>query len=154
MSFFTPSHIIARVFARAPKTTRGKIARRGVAAVEFAIVAPLFLLILFGIIEFGRMMMVQQVLTNASRVGARRAVIEGTDTTEVESLVTNYLTNGSVSGANVNVSPTNLSNLGLGDNVTVTISVPFDTVSWTPTTMFLGGATLKASTMMEAERAQ
>ena len=43
--------------------------RRGVATVEFAIVAPLFFLLVLGCIEFGRALMVQQMLTNASRVG-------------------------------------------------------------------------------------
>ncbi len=41
--------------------------RRGAAAVEFAIVAPVFFLLVFGMIEYGRMVMVQQVITNASR---------------------------------------------------------------------------------------
>ena len=49
--------------------------KRGAAVVEFAIVAPLFILLVFGMIEFGRMVMVQQVLTNASREGARLAVL-------------------------------------------------------------------------------
>ena len=42
--------------------------RRGVAAVEFALVAPLFFMFVFGIIEFGWMVMVQQVITNARGV--------------------------------------------------------------------------------------
>ena len=53
-----------------PRTRDLRTKSRGVAAVEFALVAPLFLLFLFGMIEFGRMVMVQQVLTNASREGA------------------------------------------------------------------------------------
>ncbi len=44
---------------------------------EFAVVAPLFLVFVFGMIEYGRMVMVQQVITNASREGARRAVLDG-----------------------------------------------------------------------------
>ena len=44
--------------------------RRGAAATEFAIVAPVFFLMVIGFIEFGRALMVQQVLVNASRVGA------------------------------------------------------------------------------------
>ena len=41
-----------------------RVSRRGVAAVEFALVAPVFFLVVLGIIEFGRMAMVQQVLAN------------------------------------------------------------------------------------------
>ena len=40
-------------------------------------VAPVLFLIVFGMIEFGRMVMVQQVITNASREGARVAVLDG-----------------------------------------------------------------------------
>ena len=52
----------------------------GVAAVEFAIVAPIFFMLVIGIIEVGRAIMVQQVLINASRVGARRAVMLSSST--------------------------------------------------------------------------
>lgn len=125
--------------------------RRGVAAVEFAIVAPFLILLVFGIIECGRAIMVQQVLTNASREGARRAILEATTTSEVTTIVSDYLTNGSIAGATVTVSPTPLSSAGFGDPVTVTVSVPYDQVSWIPP-WFMGGRTLSASTQMHADR--
>ncbi|MGE0760723.1 MAG: TadE/TadG family type IV pilus assembly protein, partial [Pirellulaceae bacterium] len=58
---------------------------------EFAVVAPVFLLLIFGMIEYGRMVMVQQMLTNASREGARRAVLEGSSETDVRDVVIDYL---------------------------------------------------------------
>src|SRR5687768_2436293 len=61
--------------------------RRATAAVEFAIVAPVFLLLVFGMIEYGRMVMVQQIITNASREGARTAVLDGATTAGVQSAV-------------------------------------------------------------------
>lgn len=127
--------------------------RRGVAAVEFAIVSPFLILLVFGIIECGRAIMVQQVLTNASREGARLAVLEATTTSEVTTIVSDYLTNGSIAGATVTVSPTPLSSAGFGDPVTVTVSVPYDQVSWIPP-WFMGGRTLSASTQMHADRLQ
>lgn len=127
--------------------------RRGVAAVEFAIVSPFLILLVFGIIECGRAIMVQQVLTNASREGARRAILEATTTSEVTTIVSDYLTNGSIAGATVTVSPTPLSSAGFGDPVTVTVSVPYDQVSWIPS-WFMGGRTLSASTQMHADRLQ
>ena len=48
---------------------------KGAAAVEFAVVAGLFLMIVFGIIEFGILMFDQHVLTNASREGARAGIV-------------------------------------------------------------------------------
>jgi hypothetical protein len=47
--------------------------RKGVAAVEFALILPLLLVILFGIIEFGAILYNQSVITNASRDAARYA---------------------------------------------------------------------------------
>jgi Flp pilus assembly protein TadG len=47
----------------------------GVVAVEFVILFPLFMLILAGIVEFGHLFYVRHTLTNASREGARAAVI-------------------------------------------------------------------------------
>ena len=43
-----------------------------------------------GFIEFGRALMVQQVLINASRVGARQAITTGATQTEVTSAVEDY----------------------------------------------------------------
>ncbi|MBX7445209.1 MULTISPECIES: TadE/TadG family type IV pilus assembly protein [unclassified Arthrobacter] len=48
---------------------------KGAVAVEMAIVLPLLLLILLGIIEFGRAYNVQVSLTQAAREGARYAAI-------------------------------------------------------------------------------
>lgn len=125
--------------------------RRGVAAVEFAVVAPLFFLLILGMIEFGRMIMVQQVITNGSREGARLAVLDGATTSEVTSAVENYLRNSAVNGATVTVAPDPPSSAGYGEPVTVTVSVPFNQVSWLPSPMFLGGNTLVASTVMRRE---
>ncbi len=54
------------------KTTKHE---KGAAAVEFALILPLLLFILFGTIEFGLVMFNKQVLTNASREGARFGIV-------------------------------------------------------------------------------
>jgi Flp pilus assembly protein TadG len=125
--------------------------RRAAAAVEFAIVAPLFFLLVFGLIEYGRMVMVQQIITNASREGARTAVLDGATTSGVQTAVNNYLTSGSVSGATVTVDPNPPTSAQYGDPVTVTVSVPFSQVSWLPSPMYLGGKTLTSTTVMRRE---
>lgn len=53
------------------KHGRGKSTDRGVAAVEFALVLPLLLLLIFSLIDFGRIFFVQVSITSASREGAR-----------------------------------------------------------------------------------
>jgi Flp pilus assembly protein TadG len=128
--------------------------RRGAAVVEFAVVAPVFITLVFGMIEYGRMVMVQQMLTNASREGARVGVLDGATTAEVTSAVTTYLTNATVSGSTVTVTPNPPSSAGYGAPVTVTVSIPFSQVSWLPTPMFLSGKTLTATSVMRRETVQ
>lgn len=128
--------------------------RRAAAAVEFALVAPVFFLLVFGMIEYGRMVMVQQVLTNASREGARAAVLDGATVATVQNTVTSYLTAGSITGATITVAPNPLSGAEFGDPVTVTASISFNQVSWLPSPMYLGGKTMTASTVMRREAVQ
>jgi len=128
--------------------------RLGVAAVEFAVVAPLFFLLLLGMVEIGRMVMVQQVITNASREGARIGVLDGSTTTDVMNAVEGYLASGGVRNATVTITPDPPSQAGYDEPVTVTVRVPFSQVSWLPTPMFLGGVELSAVTTMRRETVQ
>ncbi|HOP76939.1 MAG TPA: pilus assembly protein [Thermogutta sp.] len=128
--------------------------RAGVAVVEFALVAPLFFLLVLGMIEFGRMVMVQQVLVNASREGARAGIVQGATNTDVLAVVQSYLEGGGIHGATVNVSPDPIDLAGYGDPVTVAVSVPFRQVSWLPTPIFLGDTELRATTTMRREAIQ
>ena len=121
---------------------------------EFAIVAPLFFLLIFGMIEFGRMVMVQQIITNGSREGARIAVLDGTSTAEIVTAVEAYLQNASIAGADVTIIPDPPNSAGYGDPVSVTVSIPFNQVSWLPSPMFLGGNTMTATTVMRRETIQ
>lgn len=58
-----------------PKQNASGNKQRGVAAVEFALIAVLFFSILFGIIEFGRVLFTWNAAVEATRYGARTAVV-------------------------------------------------------------------------------
>ncbi len=75
------------IFAR-----KGFSERRGVAAVEMALVAPLFMLLVLGIIEFGRYLMVGQLVVNAAREGTRMAISGYFTEEEVRTDVENFVT--------------------------------------------------------------
>lgn len=133
-----------------PTCRRQRTARRGVAAVEFAIVAPVFFLLVIGFVELGRGLMVQQVLTNASRVGVREAIgLHGT-LSDAQTAATDYADGCSVSGITVNVSP-NPGDASAGDEITVTVSVPYADISWVPSPWFMGNSTLEATSTMRKE---
>jgi uncharacterized membrane protein len=55
--------------------TAGGARDRGATAVEFALLLPLLLLVLFGMVDFGRMLNDQITLTQAAREGARLAAL-------------------------------------------------------------------------------
>lgn len=60
-------------------TSRRPTRQAGQALVEFALVAPIFFLLLFGIIEGGRFILYYETLNNAAREGARYAIVHGSN---------------------------------------------------------------------------
>ena len=139
----------------APTSGRPRLRRRAAAAVEFAIVAPVLMLVILGTIEFGRMMMVLELLNNAARNGARLAVLSSSDTAKVKQAVDDTLTNTTVSGATttvqVNGAAADVNTASTGDAITVTVSVPASQVSWLPASLFLGNKTLTSTAVMRRE---
>ncbi len=64
---------------------RNRISREeGVAAVEFAIILPVLALILFGVLEFGRVWSQYQVFQGAAREGARCAAVASTSDCDIQ----------------------------------------------------------------------
>ena len=74
-------------------TERTRI-ERGAALVEAAFTLPIMLLICVGILEFGRAYQTWQVVTNASREGARVSVLPEFTDDSVRARVKTYLKNG------------------------------------------------------------
>lgn len=128
-----------------------KTHRRGAAAVEFALVAPIFIMFLLGIFEFGRAMMVQQALINATREGARKAIFVGSTVTKAKDAVVSHLASSgvSVSPNKVTVSPDPTKAVN-GDSITVSVSVPYTEVAWLAG-IYMKGKSLTASTTMSFE---
>ncbi len=137
--------------------------RRGAALVEMALVLPLFLMVVLGIIEFGRAMMVCQMVTNAAREGARRAIIEDSTNTAVEQQINDFLTGTLNVSANEitttititpgpgNENPGNqLSKSENGDLISIRVSVPYNSVSFI-SGRFLAGKNLIGQSSMRHE---
>ena len=73
----------------------GRRKRHGAAAVETAMVLSAFVLLVFGIYEYGRLLFMKDLLDNAAREGARYAVVNtgSVTTSALQSYVTGYLVN-------------------------------------------------------------
>lgn len=77
---------------RPPRSGR-RIASRGAQAVEFALVLPFLLLIIFAVIDFFFLAHNKAVITNASREAARRATLLTTatwNTNDIRAVACNY----------------------------------------------------------------
>jgi Flp pilus assembly protein TadG len=94
----------------------------GAAAVELAIVLPLLLLILFGIIDFGRAYNQQLVTTEAAREGARAAALGQSATTQV-----GYVVNGAFTPT-VTVTACSAAS-SAANNATVTVSSTYTPIT-------------------------
>ena len=93
----------------------------GAELIEMAIVLPLLLLLIMGMVDFGFLFQRYLVLTNAAVEGARVASLPGYTNADVTARVTSYATNGGVVGA-VNTATVGVTLPGAwpGSQVTVT----------------------------------
>ena len=132
--------------------------RKGVAAIEFAILLPLLIFLIFGAIEFGLFFYNKQVLTNASREGARAGIVAGTARLtdgEIGQVVDDYCANylvtfGSATGLSVQIVPSgNRDSLSFGDDLTVTVSFRYTFLVLS--NLGFGDIDLAAETLMKME---
>jgi Flp pilus assembly protein TadG len=87
--------------------------RRGAAAVEAAVVLPVLMIFIAGIVDIGRLPKYADTLTNAARIGAQYGCTSTTtaaDTTSIKAMV-----NAEISNENLTVT---------GTNPTITITTP------------------------------
>lgn len=77
---------------------------RGNAVIEFALVLPILLLVLFGITEFGRAIMTKNILYTAAREGARLAAVSPiSDTLSVQGRVISILDAANVDAKEITI---------------------------------------------------
>jgi len=100
---------------------------RGAAVVEFAVVLPLLLVILFGIIEYGWVFLVRQTLTSAAREGCRVAILQSATDDQVGDRVRAAMAPTGLTEGVWNMQTSDIS----AAVQSVTVSVPVDSISLT-----------------------
>ncbi|WP_129788416.1 TadE/TadG family type IV pilus assembly protein [Promicromonospora panici] len=106
--------------------TRGH-RERGAAAVEFALVLPILLLLIFGIVEIGRAYYVQTTLSAAAREGVRVMALQN-DTAAARSTTKNVAGGLAVTDSQISVTPTTCSGSTAG-TATVKVTYPVTLMS-------------------------
>jgi len=122
--------------------------RRGQSVVEFALILPFLILILLGVVEFGRFFNAWLMVTHSSREGARLASLGGSSL-QVEERVDLVMTYFDTSRITVTISPSGTKSRG--DMVTVIVNYDIDPL--TPMISIITGGTvhLHSDTVMRVE---
>ena len=132
-----------------------RMTRRGSSVVELALVAPVLLTLLLGMIEAARVGMVCQLITTAAREGCRVAVLDGMGQTDVQNRINAVLSGSGISVGTVSPtcpSPYTWTAAPSGTAITVSLSVSYNQVSWLKFSWFFKNATISSSATMSSER--
>ena len=123
--------------------------REGAAAVELALVLPVFLTLLLGMLECARLGMAVQVVTAAAREGCRVAALPGNTAATAQTRVNTVLSDSGFPSANISLTPSDPTTATGGAAITLSLSIPFSKLSWLGTSTFMnvnvGGSATFAS---------
>jgi Flp pilus assembly protein TadG len=109
----------------------GRRRSSGQSMVEFALILPLFLLLVFGVLDFGRAVYADSTITNAAREGARFGMIAPSPTSAIQVKVQQYAASLAIPTSNVSVScvtadgANDCANAQAGDQITVAVTYAF-----------------------------
>jgi len=131
--------------------------QKGGAAVEFALILPLLIFLLFGIIEGGLLLYNKQIITNACREGVRAGIVvrqprltDGEIATVVNQYAQNYLVTFGTGTININsILPVNRDPGIFGTDLIMDVTYPYNFLVLSA--FGFGPITLHAQTIMKME---
>lgn len=126
---------------------------KGSVLVEFALLLPIFIALILGVFELGWALFAQNAMQDATRQGTRLAVTENTGTGDITALIKGMLNANNIQTGSilVDIVPAAVSLQPKGTPITITVSIPYSSISILPTTIFLGNTTLTAQVTMAKE---
>ncbi|MEM8946422.1 MAG: TadE family protein [Planctomycetota bacterium] len=125
--------------------------RRGATVVEFAIVAPVFFLLLLVSFEFSRLNVIRHTADNAAYEAARIGMVPGATAAEAVAEANRIMNITGARGTRVTVNPANLG--PDTTQITVTVDVPMDQ-NGIVTPAFTSGQTMTSQATLRAERVE
>ena len=123
--------------------------QRGAAFLEFALAFMVFFSIVYGVMEFGRIVASYNILSGATREGVRYAIVHGSKSssvataTDIQTIVRNWSVG--LDTSSVNVTTTWPSGNAPGGSVQVTASYNVTPFTWL---ILSNGITLKSTSQM------
>jgi Flp pilus assembly protein TadG len=100
--------------------------------IEFALSALMLIILLFGVFEITRMLLVYTTIANSARIGTRFAIAHGSSSgtaaataSDVQAVVTNYLGTAPMNTGSALISVTGAGG-AIGSTVTVTVNYQYD----------------------------
>ena len=130
---------MARRFAFVAGLSRFLADRRGATALEFAFIAPIFVLMLTGIVQFGGIFFVQNQMASVAQDTARRLAVGDITAAQAPAYAQDRLTNWGVTFNVVASEP--------GDDVNIEISAPLAEVALIDVLGLFKDGTLSASSI-------
>ncbi len=104
---------------------------RGQSIIEFSLSALMLVLVVFGVFEASRMLLVYTTVANAARAGARYAIVNGSDSSSPATLTTtttvvqNYLSAAPINVANAVITGSGFGGVP-GTTIVVSVTYPYD----------------------------
>jgi Flp pilus assembly protein TadG len=127
------------------KSKAARTARRGAAAVEFALTASVLLLLTFAAIELSRFNQLRHTADNAVYEGVRRGIVPGATADDVLAATQSVLDIVRVRNADITVTPEVID--PDTEEITVSISVPLNDNSWAAPLFFADRSATSSLTM-------
>ena len=129
----------------------------GIAALEFVLMLPFLMMVLFGIIDVSMILSDKAVITNASREAARAGVVLRTtpwSSAQIQAVALNYTQNNLVTGGTPTAASAvaSYANQMSGSPLTVTVTYTYQgLVLGSISSVIAGPVTIKAVTVMNYE---
>lgn len=123
----------------------------GASVVEFAVTAPLVVLLLFGAIEMGRAVMVQHMLQEVAQAGCRLYSVSDTTEADVQDIIDQAMQQSGIENYTVKYDPPGKDEVDESmEPVTVTVTADYNEVSWVAP-FYMGDAVITGSCVMPAD---
>lgn len=123
--------------------------QKGQALVEFALILPILLLVVMGILQFGMMLNSYLAISNAAREGARAGIVGSSDT-DIQNLIISTSPSLDPQDLTVAITP-DQNNRNSGDTLTVKVTYNYTLTVPIISSLFNNVVVLSGETSMRVE---